>query len=117
MYYCNPKQSPATNYQPGSFHEFTNSCNIKTPFKLPTVNNLDDEGKMEGNYTRYYWTSSLKNHTNGHAFFSKDAKDTLTSKEYNNALAVRCFKDSPNAPETLTYTFNQNGGNLLGATD
>jgi len=26
---------------------------------------------------------------------------------------IRCFKDSPNAPETLTLTFDENGGELL----
>jgi hypothetical protein len=30
-----------------------------------------------------------------------------------NGLSVRCFKDSPKAPQTLTVIFDENGGSLL----
>jgi hypothetical protein len=58
----------------------------------------------------HYWSSSLSD-----SIFAKKVSIDIYNRwgmnhDYKaNASAIRCFKDSPKAPETLTLTFNQNG--------
>ena len=66
-----------------------------------------------------YWTSSPSLVSSNNARYldlnSSNVNAWLT-RERSAWLSVRCFKDSPGAIEIKILTFDENGGDLLGAT-
>ena len=99
--------------------EIYSDNNFRLALKLPlagfrTLNkaSIYSQGK-EG----YYWTSSpVMNDNRAHDFYFYNSDGRLESSNRGIWLSLRCFKDSPKAPETLTLTFSGNGGNLLWTT-
>ena len=101
----------------GNFHYFTQAANVErfeTAFKLPLA------GRREGNSIStsngYYWSSSQNGSSNNYrARYLRLSSSRVDADSYGNRTygnSVRCFKDSANAPETLTLTFNENKGSL-----
>ena len=67
----------------------------------------------------YYWSSSPNSSYWNDArrlSFNSSVVGTNNLFYRSNGFSIRCFKDSPKAPETLTLTFDGNGGNLLWTT-
>ena len=87
---------------------------FRETFKLPIAGQrhfsdatLYDQGRLG-----YYWSSSPYTASSSDArMLELDSQGVYSNMRYAAAAghSVRCFKDSPNAPETLTVTFDENG--------
>ncbi len=101
-------------------HYFSNSTNawkFRNAFLLPLAGgrryynaSLYDQGSYG-----YYWSSSpgYGNSDRTRYFYLSSSNvnaDNVSIRAYG--YSVRCFKDSSNAPQTLTLTFDINGGGL-----
>ena len=91
-------------------------------FKLPNVGYILDSHWYPDWYTKNrssslsYYSENQQNYVKCIAVGGPLALSSDQSSYPIGKLPVRCFKDSPNAPETLTLTFNENGGSLLGVS-
>ena len=121
-YWYNSENSTTKKTLTG-LNSFTDDA-FKIDFKLPLAGNrnyspvapLNSQGSLG-----YYWSSSpygVDNPALARTLSLSSSYVSATSYDGRSyGYSLRCFKDSPNAPETLIYTFNQNGGNLLGAEE
>jgi len=111
--------------QDGDFHYFNNSANgnikkFQNSFKLPFAGYRAHWNAVsyDQSYGGDYWSSSPRSENSTYARFLYMDSSTVQAHNLDfrtYGYSVRCFKDHPDAPATLTITFNQNGGNLLGA--
>ena len=133
-YRWNTKNPDSTQKSTTNFCYIWNSDSAEQPdifasdFKLPKAGYRDYYSSSYGSiwYNGYYLSSSPRpsdysNSTNQayRIWFTSDnvSTDDLTNRSRASGFSVRCFKDSPEAPETRTVTFQSNGGNLLWATN
>ena len=101
----------------GDFHYFSNSINpakFQNAFKLPFAGNRNYSDASLGyqGSRGYYWSSSPVSASSNSArnLYLNSSNVYANNNHYRaNGLSVRCFKDSPDAPETKIITFNENG--------
>ena len=102
---CNIPDTSLNSFSDGTF---------KTDFKLPLAGYriyssaaLSDQGSRT-----YDWSSSPYSAGSINArLLYLDSSNVTADRNLDRArgYSVRCFKDSPDAPETLTITFDENG--------
>lgn len=101
----------------GDFHHLsdqTNRTKFQEAFKLPLAGYryyLDASLGSQG-INGHYWSSSPHSASSNRARYLRlNPSSVTTDNDYFRAygFSVRCFKDSPDAPETLTITFDENG--------
>lgn len=98
-------------------NDFSDST-FKTDFKLPRagLRYYNSASIYDQESRGYYWSSSPygSDNPNYARRLFLDSASVRVDNYYFRALgySVRCFKDSPKAPETLILTFDINGGEL-----
>ena len=105
----------------GDFHYFSNSANaakFKNAFKLPFAGDRGSTGASLSHQGSYgiYWSSSPGSASSDYARLFYLYSSYVYASSYSRrayGFSVRCFKNSPEVPETLTLTFDENGGELL----
>ena len=114
--------------QNGAFHYFSDSSNsnntqkFQNAFLLPSIithNYSSASLNNQKNNSRYWSSSPTASSSHNSAYLLHLYSSSVLTKDNDyraNGYSVRCFKDSPKAPETLTLTFDKNGGNLLGTS-
>lgn len=111
--------SVGQNLSGTTLHNFTNSTTnarkFINAFKLPFAGYYDSYGASIYNYAfGRYWSSSPYSANDSARFLNLNSSSVNANIDNWRAegLSVRCFKDSPNAPQTLILTFDANGGEL-----
>ena len=114
-YNSNPNNTKKSLTSLNSFSDGT----FKTDFKLPLAGIRDRSSSVslfgQGSLGRY-WSSSPHSAGSYYArglYLDSSSVNANGSNDRAIGYSVRCFKDSPDAPETLTLTFDENGGDLL----
>ena len=86
-------------------------------FKIPLANYRDySTSSLNNSSDGRYWSSSplLSSPYRARRLYiisSRINGDSYALRDFGTS--VRCFKDSPNAPETKILTFQEHGGDLL----
>ena len=121
-YWYNAK-NPLSKKSLTTLNRFSDSS-FNTDFKLPIAGERSNSAAnliyiFYGDSYGYYWSSSPDSESSNLAHYlildsSNVGANAVDKRAYG--FSVRCFKDHPDAPETLTLTFDENGGDLLWAS-
>jgi uncharacterized protein (TIGR02145 family) len=119
-YWYNAK-NPSTKKSLTGLNNFYDGT-FKVDFKLPSAGKRDyvDASLIGQGSEGWYWSSSPVFSNLYYAsylyfgYVNEVSADHSSSYAYRtNGYSVRCFKNSPDASETLILTFHENGGDLL----
>ena len=106
-------KNPSSTESYTSLNSFSDS-NFNTTFKIPLAGyrNYDGASLNTQNLHGRYLSSSPSGSSNPNrmrsARFDPPSVNTVGNYYRTYGLSIRCFKDSPKAPETLTLTFDGN---------
>ena len=112
-YWYNTK-NPSIQKLDTSLNSFDDD-DFKLAFKLPFAGNRSYSNaslEYQGSYG-FYWSSSPTSSFAYGLFLYSPGVFKINDGDRAATKSIRCFKDSPDAPETNIVTFNENGGDLL----